>query len=84
MSLAFDHIGDVYLLIGGTEFNKTNEEIKWMNQYLDEDEQIPIKNKPVQVLIKFDKHLGVMFEHGYWPIIQSEKIAILIVIYIVQ
>ncbi len=67
LSLSFDHIGNIYLLIGGIEFNKTNEKIKWMNQYLSENNQIKINDKSIQILIKFDKNLNVLFQHGYWP-----------------
>eukprot|EP01083_Nonionella_stella_P173948 601654_1 len=67
LSLSFDHIGNLFLLVGGTEFNKTNEALKWRNQYLDEEDRVFVMDKAIQVLIKFDKDLNVIFEHGYWP-----------------
>lgn len=67
LDIDFDHVGDIYLLVGGIELNKENEDIKWQNQYLPEDQQLETHDTLVQILIKFDTDLNVIFEHGYFP-----------------
>ena len=75
LDIAFDHIGDIYLLVGGIEFDRENEDKKWQNQYLPEDQQLEIQDRVVQVLIKFDHNLNVIFEHGYFPNHEGTPIA---------
>jgi len=68
-------VGDIYLLVGGYEFDQANEDIKWMNKYLPLDEQLPYQDTLIQVLIKFDHNLKVIFEHGYYPNHEGSSIA---------
>lgn len=75
MNASLFQVGDIYLLVGGIQFDKEAEDIRWQNQYLSPDKQLPVREPNIQILVKFDRDLNVIFEHGWFPKHEGKTIA---------